>query len=89
MGRKIILDLPNEEALKLLDEDIKALRIADEEILTESDKEWSGGEEKAIKLDGSNRDALEEWKREYSKMTPQEIEKVNASNEELFGEEEK
>lgn len=46
MGRKIILDLPNEEALKLLDEDIKALGIADEEILTESDKEWSGGEEK-------------------------------------------
>ena len=62
MVRKIILDLPNEEALKLLDEDIKALGIADEEILTESDKEWSGGEEKAIKLDGSNRDALENGK---------------------------
>lgn len=89
MVRKIILDLPNEEALKLLDEDIKALGITDEDILTESDRERSGVEEKAIKLDGSNRDALEEWKSEYSKMTPQEIEKVNASDEELFGEEEK
>lgn len=43
MGRKIILDLPNEEALKLFDEDIKALGITDEDILTESDKEQLGG----------------------------------------------
>ena len=32
MVRKIILDLPNEEALKLLDEDIKAFGIIDEDI---------------------------------------------------------
>ena len=45
MVRKIILDLPNEEALKLLDEDIKASGIIDEDILTESDKERSDEEE--------------------------------------------
>lgn len=45
MLRRIILDLPNEEALKLLDEDIKALGIIDEDILTESDKERSDEEE--------------------------------------------
>ena len=45
MVRKIILDLPNEAALKLLDEDIKAFGIIDEDILTESDKERSDEEE--------------------------------------------
>ena len=45
MVRKIILDLPNEEAVKLLDEDIKAGGIIDEDILTESDKERSDEEE--------------------------------------------
>lgn len=55
MVMRIILDLPNEETLKLLDEDIKALGITDEDIkalgitdediLTESEKERSGEEE--------------------------------------------
>ena len=53
MVMRIILDLPNEEALKLLDEDIKALGITDEDIKalgitdedTESEKERSDEEE--------------------------------------------
>ena len=45
MVMRIILDLPNEETLKLLDEDIKALGITDEDILTESEKERSDEEE--------------------------------------------
>ena len=45
MVRKIILDLPNEEALKLLDEDIKAFGKIHEDKLTESAKERSDEEE--------------------------------------------
>ena len=32
MGKNITLDVPNDEALKLLDEDIEKLGITDEEI---------------------------------------------------------
>lgn len=39
---------------------------------------------KTIKFDGSNQEALENWKSEYSKITEQEIKNLNIKDEDLF-----
>lgn len=69
MVMRIILDLPNEEALKLLDEDIKALGITDEDIkalgitdediLTESKKNGLTRKKNEIFIRKRDSDALE------------------------------